>query len=138
MNAIDKESIAILRGQGHTYGSIAARLGLTESAIKAHCRRGGIVPQKSEGKPTTCLRCGGILKQQPKKKTRKFCSSACRVTWWNSHLRLVNRKAYYDIPCAHCGTFFQSYGNRGRKFCGHPCYVAHRWGKERGHDERAV
>lgn len=127
MKQIDQEAITILRGQGLGYGAIAARLQIPEGTIKSYCSRNGLKAQTPSRIPSGCQHCGAPLAHTPGRKPKKFCSSACRAAWWNSHLRLVNRKAYYEITCAHCGTVFQSYGNKGRRFCCHPCYIAHRF-----------
>lgn len=129
MESVDKDAIIFLRGQGFGYGSISARLGIPESTIKSFCRRQGIAAGTPGKRPDACQHCGAAIEQNIKYKPKKFCSDACRTLWWNSHLRLVNRKAYYAITCAHCGTVFQSYGNKHRRFCCHPCYVRYRYEK---------
>jgi len=42
----------------------------------------------------------------------------------------LDKKAIYNIICANCGTEFEAYGNKDRKFCSHNCYIASRFGKE--------
>ncbi len=59
-------------------------------------------------------------------------SDKCRTVWWNSHPEAVNRKAVYSFTCAHCGKPFTAYGNAGRKYCSHACYIADRY---KGGDE---
>jgi len=44
----------------------------------------------------------------------------------------MNRKAVYPVVCAHCARPFESYGNAGRKYCSHGCYIAARFGPSGG------
>ena len=63
-------------------------------------------------------------------KKRRFCCPECRVQWWNSNQDKVNRKAIYSFICPNCGNEFTSYGNAGRKYCSHECYIADRFHHE--------
>ena len=71
------------------------------------------------------------MAQDPKRKKKKFCSDACRMSWWNKNLDKVNRKAVYEFICPHCQQPFTAYGNAGRKYCSHACYIADRFGGEK-------
>ena len=62
------------------------------------------------------------------KKPKRFCSSRCRNKWWNSNLDKVNKKANYEFTCVRCHKTFTAYGNKGRKYCCHECYIADRFG----------
>jgi len=126
VNLIEKETIRYWRGEGLGYKAIAAKTGITENAIKGFCKRNGL---GSDYDPNTCHQCGSPIEQRPKCKPRKFCSAACCQTWWNAHPYLAEKKANYRLTCAHCGQAFISYGNRGRKYCGRPCYMGARFGK---------
>ena len=118
--------------RGDSYKAIAAALALSENTIKSFCQRnllggrGGIKDGQAPP-PTACLFCGKWLIQEQKRKPRKFCSDACRRAWWKEHDDQINRKAYYTIVCACCGRTFVSYGNSGRKYCSHNCYVRDRY-----------
>ena len=50
----------------------------------------------------------------------------------NAHPERVNRKAFYVATCAHCGQEFQSYGNKGRKYCSRLCFNQARRKGEQG------
>ena len=126
MNLIEKEKIRYWRGEGLGYKAVAAKTGLTENAVKGFCQRNGL---GGDYDPDTCRQCGKPVAQRPGRKPRKFCRDACRQAWWNAHPYLVEKKAHYKLDCAHCGREFVSYGNRGRKYCGRPCYIAARFGK---------
>lgn len=130
----EKEQIQALRLQGYGYLKIGQLLGLSNNAVRSFCRRNGLdgsTPQNI----VLCKRCGKPTKTIPKRKPRVFCSDACRTAWWNSHLDCVKKKAVYTFVCAYCGKDFTAYGNRGRKYCSHECYIAHRFGGERdGHE----
>lgn len=132
MTDLQKEHISALRLQGYGYTTIANAVGISKDSVKAYCRRHGLagkVADNSRIKLNTevCLHCGTPLTQTAGQKKRKFCSDVCRVSWWNSHPEKVNRKAMYDFTCSHCGKPFTAYGNAGRKYCSHTCYVADRF-----------
>lgn len=129
MTELHKEQIRHLRCEGVGYKAIAARLGLSENAVKGYCKRNGLAGVAQRQPPTACRHCGEPLFQKARGKKRKFCSDACRRAWWNSHQHLVNRAAFYRLACAHCGREFESYGNQRRKYCGRGCYIAARFGK---------
>ncbi len=82
-----------------------------------------------EEAPGTCPECGAAVEQHPGRKRRRFCSDACRRAWWNAHPEMVRRRAVYEFECACCGQPFTAYGNAGRKYCSHACYIADRFGK---------
>jgi hypothetical protein len=117
--------IMTLRQQGYGYIKIGQMLGVSDNTVRSFCRR------NERGKNTKtavffCKQCGKQIKPISGRKPKKFCSDACRVLWWNSHMECVNRKAIYPFNCQHCGKPFSAYGNRSRKYCGHVCYIADR------------
>ena len=144
MTAIQKEHITEMRTRGDGYGKIATALDISEGTVKSFCRRNNIVPQSgnapkkaTEALPeghTYCKHCGKDIINQPKKKRRKFCTKECCVAWWTAHPDKLNRRANYDFACAFCGTSFIAYGNKGRKYCSHTCYVTNRFGKGKAHE----
>jgi len=120
MTHIDKEKIRYWRGESLGYKAIAAKTGLSENAVKGFCKRNGL-----DGKPvpdTVCRQCEKPLTPAPRK---KFCGDVCRRAWWNAHAYL---REEHSRACAHCGAAFFSDPGKARKFCGHACYVAQRWG----------
>ena len=137
MTDLQKEQIAAFRGQGYGYATIANALGIKKDAIVAFCRNMGLTGTKASGNKRVtldtgfCLQCGKPLRQTPSRKKVKFCSGKCRTAWWNSHPEAVKRKAVYYFTCAHCGKDFTAYGNAGRKYCSHACYIAERFGGDR-------
>lgn len=139
MTDIQKNQIMALRQQGYGYATIAKAVGLKKDTVVAFCRRTGLTGRKASDNSQInldsgfCLQCGSILHQTPGRKRIKFCSDQCRVAWWNSHPEKINRKAIYSFICAHCGKSFTAYGNAGRKYCSHACYIADRY---EGGDER--
>lgn len=128
-----EEQIASLRFQGYGYATIAKAVGLNKSTIVAFCRKAGLTGTKAADNSRIdldagfCLQCGALLTQTPGRKRIKFCSAVCRTTWWNAHPEKVNRKAVYPFTCACCGRDFTAYGNAGRKYCSHDCYIADRY-----------
>ena len=132
MTGQQKEHITAMRMQGISYSAIAKSLGLKKETIAAFCRKNGLSGVKAAdnrvipSQTDTCPVCGAVLVQTPGRKKRRFCSDKCRTLWWNSHLDLVNRKAYYSFVCGHCGKSFVTYGNSRRKYCSIPCAIAER------------
>jgi len=125
--------ITELRKAGCGYATIAKATGLTKDNVKAYCRTHGLAGVKSKSNARVelgqgfCLSCGKPLVQVPRRKKAKFCSAACRQQWWNTHPEQVNKKAVYDFTCAYCGKAFTAYGNAGRKYCSHNCYISARF-----------
>ena len=143
MTEEQKEQIIKLRNKGYGYMRIAEALGISVNTIKSFCRRNNLTSkyigkeqeeQKiNEDGEYLCLNCGVIVRQNPGRKTKKFCSDSCRMEWWNNNLDKVNRKAVYEFVCPHCKGNFSVYGNSKRKYCSHECYVFDRFGGD--HDE---
>lgn len=138
MTQEQRDAIVELRGKGCGYGRIADSLGMSVNTVKSFCRRNhlnSIPPAVNTGQnmPSDvdahfCLCCGKPVVQVMGRKQKKFCSDKCRMTWWNSHLDKVNRKANYEFICQHCKKPFTAYGNSNRKYCSHECYIADRFG----------
>jgi len=134
MTLVQKERVTTLRRQGESYSKIAGALGISVNTIQSFCRRNNIavsLPTTGENH-SFCRQCGEALTQQPGKKTKKFCSEVCCDAWWKAHPDQLDKKAVYNFTCVNCGTAFTAYGNKGRKFCSHDCYVACRFGKAVG------
>lgn len=125
-----EKQIQSMRMQGIGYRTIGKVLGILDNTVRSFCRRKEL--GKTNKATIMCKQCGKPIKITPKQKPRKFCSDACRTAWWNGHLEYVERKAVYEFTCACCGKSFTAYGNKNRKYCSHECYIADRFGKERG------
>ena len=125
-----EEQVRRMKAGGCGYVKIARELGLSENTVKSFCRRKGLNGDADTvgGDKRSCLCCGAQIRQNPGRKEKKFCSNRCRNKWWNSHLDRVNHKAIYEFTCLHCKKPFTAYGNAGRKYCSHACYVADRFG----------
>lgn len=129
MTAEQKAQIEKMRRDNCGYASIAKALGMSLGSVKSYCQRNGLAGNRSVAEDSgRCKNCGKHIDQIPGKKHIKFCSSDCRQTWWNTHQHEVHRKAVYTFICVHCGQPFSAYGNKGRKYCSHACYVADRFG----------
>lgn len=136
MNDIQKDRIREMRAGGYGYVKIARELGLSENTVKSFCRRKGLngavaaetAALPGDAESCACPCCGKEVRQVPGRKARKFCSDKCRNRWWNSHLEQVERKAHYEFVCACCKRPFTAYGNAGRKYCSHECYIKDRFG----------
>lgn len=123
-----KDQIQTMRRQGLSYVKIGQALGISDNTVRSFCRRNQLGDPVKNTIP--CQYCGKPIKIIPKQKPRKFCSDRCRTAWWNGHREAVNRRAFYNFICAHCGKEFTAYGNAHRKYCSHKCYIADRFGKE--------
>ncbi len=132
-----KEAVTRLRTEGLGYGEIASYVGVSANTVKSYCRRNNLtgcayIKKKLEENERRCKNCGALLKQDPKRKEKLFCSDKCRLTWWNLHQDQVKRKAYYHFICPACGKEFVAYGNAHKKYCCHECYIADRFGRGEG------
>lgn len=121
MTALEKQRIAKMRHDKRSYTEIADALGISVNTIKTFCRRNKL-SDTDLAEVCTCLNCGCKI-TKGKYRPRKFCSDKCRMSWWNSHLELVNRSAHYSFVCAYCGSDFTVYGNAHRRFCSRDCYL---------------
>ena len=132
MTALQKERIKQMRTKGESYAVIATALGISENTIKSYCRRNNLgiefISQQAAVTDDACENCGKPLEHSQGSKRKRFCSDICRLAWWNTHPESMNQKAVYSFICPCCGAAFTAYGNKGRKYCSHACYVAHRFG----------
>ena len=130
MTSTQKETIILLRSNGNSYGEITVQMGLARDAVISFCRRH--FPRQDriihDGDQERCKQCGAELVQQNNMKRRVFCCDECRVRWWSEHPEMIKRKAIYTFVCENCGKEFSAYGNSGRKYCCHECYIEHRFG----------
>ncbi len=122
-----KRQILILRNAGYGYSRIASKLGISQNTVKSYCRRNNITETgKVRATESTCLQCGAPIKQNEKRKEKKFCSDKCRMLWWNSHRSEVSHSSTF--VCKNCQKEFKAYG--ARKYCSHSCYIHARFGGE--------
>ena len=142
MNELQKAEITRLRKQGEGYRIIANNLGLSRDIVRNFCKKHGLdglgteVTKNIELKQQAgilCSYCNKPLKQHKHGRQRRFCSDECRRAWWKENADKGNRKetAMYKAKCAYCGTEFESYGNKNRKYCSHDCYINDRFGKDK-------
>jgi len=131
MTLTQKNIIKNMREDGKSYDEIAKWLDISINTVKSHCQRNKLSHALSKPNANTsyCKQCGQVMEIIAKRKLKKFCSNKCRSIWWAARPELVNRKATYSFTCAYCRETFTAYGNKGRKFCNHSCYIASRFGK---------
>lgn len=127
-------SIEQLRIEGKSYSAIAEILDMSINTVKSYCRRNDLGGRAGSNKKLAalgkgCKQCGGVLIQTPGAKPRKFCKPLCRSTWWAAHPHEIQQKAVYHFTCPNCASAFTAYGNKGRKYCSHACYIDHRFGR---------
>ncbi len=128
MTEQQKSEIIKMRNKGMSFSQISDITGILRNTVKSFCRRQNVMPQseiptENMSDKLICKQCGKKLHPTQGRKTPKFCSPSCRTKWWNTHPDKVNRKAIYNFTCANCGKSFTAYGNKGRKFCSHECYI---------------
>ncbi|WP_261309274.1 helix-turn-helix domain-containing protein [Streptococcus uberis] len=144
MNENQRRQIWAMRRQGHGYGTIAQAVNLPRDAVRKFCNRrpelkgyGHVVQRMIEEQGYDyCLTCDTKLDHKLVGRPKKFCSDRCRAIWWrdtqNQHDK--TKTAYDELTCQNCGRSFLSYANPTRKFCGHPCYIEHRFRKGVAYD----
>lgn len=119
MTLEQKQKIYQLKQEGYGYKRIASLLDLSPDSVKSFLKRNNL----SLDLIGTCKHCGMTIVSIKGKKRKQFCSDRCRWDWWNSHIKEVNKKAYYSLVCKHCGKEFTAYGNQKRVYCTHECYI---------------
>lgn len=126
----EKRLIEDYRNSGLSYSQISKAMNLPINSVKTYCRRHrlGTTFYNNNDVQSFCEQCGSKMTQVVGRKKKRFCSDKCRILWWNSHNGDVKKKANYNCICTHCAKEFISYGNKGRKYCSHECYIADRFG----------
>ncbi len=139
-----KQAISRLRSEGWGYNKISGFIGVNENTVKSYCRRNNLtgygskfVKERPNAPYGRCKNCGAIVEQDPKRKTKLFCSDDCRMKWWGLHRDQIKHRAVKSITCPNCGKQIIVYGNASRKYCCHECYIADRFGK-RGEDDHGT
>ena len=135
MTGSQRIAVRRLRHEGKSYAEISAAAGLPVGTVKAFCSRNGIAAGRDGVQ--YCGSCGALVVQTPKKRHKRFCSDRCRYRWWNrSRGAQAGKGAAHTCAC--CGAHYFSY-HGSSKYCGHPCYIARRFGRGIGrHDERTA
>ena len=142
MTEEQKRKVSDLRRAGMGYTETARQAGVSRDAVRSFCRRNGLAGETAAGKEGaagcpeegSCRECGKALRQLEGMKKRVFCSRECREKWWHGHPDQIRQRAVYSFTCAGCGQPFTAYGNAGRKYCSHECYIRTRF-KGGGGDE---
>ena len=133
MTNSEKAYITHYRQAGYGLAEIARTLGLPSSTVKAFCRRGGIVPLNENADESAkltegiCLNCGATMSLETGHKQRKFCSDACRLTWWHAHRYMAKNAVEHTCPA--CGRTFRT--SRTQTYCSLDCFMDTRFGGDR-------
>lgn len=124
----EKKYIIQHRQAGKSCAEIARELGLSVNTVKSFCRRNNVTSNDSQTSDATtdavCLQCGARVNVQLGRKMKRFCSDACRLSWWHAHRDMA--KNAVGRKCHHCGMTFQSV--REQKYCSRACYFSARYG----------
>ncbi len=143
MTEEQKRKIMGMRQSGLGYTAIAKQLMLSRDTVRSFCKRNGLAGkmsaaaggrQKKQPETGFCRECGKKLYQVQGRKKRVFCSKECREKWWHRNPDKIKQRAVYSFICTGCGSAFTVYGNAGRKYCSHECYIRTRF-KDGGRDE---
>ena len=143
MKREDLKQVRSLRDAGYSYSRIASALGVPKNSVKSYCNRfgirSGVGDRDSDADGIVrCRQCGSVIERERQPRTKRFCSSECRMRWWNAHRDHATSKTMKTIVCANCKKTFRSYIGEQRKYCCHRCYIAHRFGRGVAHDQRTV
>ena len=128
MTEQQKEQIRQMRDEGKGYKAISSSLDIPLGTVKTFCRRDKETDEKTDSViviqsiGSFCKGCGVPITSKAHKKAKQFCSDKCRMSWWNSHRDLVQRKAIYGKNCVFCNKPFTTYGKAEQKFCSLDCY----------------
>lgn len=147
MTQMQASQIRELRIQGHGYRAIGSMVGLSRDIVRNFCKSKGLdgyatalainIKEKLQ-QSNSCSYCGKQMEQSSTGRPKKFCSDKCRREWWKAHPEAIAKKetAIYLLTCSYCGSSFESYGNKKRKYCSHNCYIRDRfWREEDGIQE---
>lgn len=143
MKREDYKQVQSLRESGYSYARIATVLGVPKNSVKSYCNRFGIRLGSGDQSIdaddiTRCKQCGLAIERGHRSATKRFCSSECRMRWWNAHRDHAASKVARITVCANCKKAFRSYAGEHRKYCCHECYIAHRFKRGVAHDKRTV
>ena len=143
MKREDFKQVQELREAGYSYSRIAVVLGVPKNSVKSYCSRFGIRPGSrdqfaDEDGALRCRQCGCEIDREHSSDTKRFCSSECRMRWWNAHRDHATSKVMQMVVCANCNKPFRSYACEHRKYCCHECYITDRFGRGDAHDKRTV
>jgi len=134
----DEQKIQVvkMRTAGDGYRTIAQAVGVSANTVKSYCQRNNLgvaINQEITGDESAYCECCGIRIEKKPGQIKRFCSDACRRSWWSKHPEQIKQKAVYKFTCVRCGKEFTAYGNNHRKYCSHECYIRDRFGG--GRDE---
>lgn len=125
--------IAEMRNAGLGYKKIAAELGLGRDRVRYICKQMEKNPVDTAvpSNQSFCKYCGKQIKPSHTGRPRRFCSDKCKNNYWKDHRDELKRnpEAVYTCVCAYCGSTFESYGNKRRKYCCHQHYILDYFGK---------
>jgi hypothetical protein len=142
MTSAQKQQVYKLRLQGLGYKAISQEIQISTDAVKSYCKRHHLndlaqLNDQTNQNAGLCLQCHKPIFQKKCGRTKKFCSDACRYTWWNKNQdkRRKSAAAMYHYTCQHCGRKFSAYGDKHRKYCSGDCFIkAKFWREEDGTD----
>ncbi len=115
-----KKTIIDMRQRGAKYPDIAKTTGLKVGTIRSFVSRLGLPHEET----LFCRQCCAPLVPGRVKRNRVFCSTVCRMAWWNAHRTMNGNRKIHLLECGYCHAQFRSYEDA--KFCSRACYFAAR------------
>ena len=94
MTAQQRERIAELRAQNYPYSFIGKALDLSPNTVKSVCRRKNFEAhgrRKTKAEKQSVVLCKNCKKPVEGRKGQLFCSEACRMEWWKTHRKIVEK-----------------------------------------------
>lgn len=123
MTTEQRNLILKMRTDFYGYAQISEATGLSFSSVKSYCYRHGLNTEALKESGGFCRLCGKPITRPSRTRPRKFCSDACKSTWWNQHrFDHTNSSAIAQFSCRVCGKQFRDYGSANRKYCSQDCY----------------
>lgn len=119
MTKEEKTRISELRNRGCTCKEISQITKISFNTVKSFCYRNPF-----EQDIVLCRQCGKEVTQTPGARRKIWCSTTCRLTWWNAHPEQVRRKTKTHI-CPQCGQSFETHVDK-QQYCSRACYSAAR------------
>lgn len=137
MTETQGEQIIALRKRGMGYKRISCIVNLSRDSVRSYCKTRGLTGYaggdtdlgKQMKTGNACKFCGQKVEKKSTGRPKKFCCENCRRKYWKIHRSEIKRsnKATYIRSCAYCHQVFESYGNKGRKYCCHEHYILNRF-----------
>lgn len=124
MDIVKKSEVIRLKKEGKSYREISKELSLSLGSVKSLISRMEI--NKSEEKSETCRYCGKPFIAPNGRKVKHFCSTKCRLAYWNLH-RGEKESFERTGECRCCHKRFYKRSRKSQVYCSRECYIKDRY-----------